>query len=311
VFFVDRRAFRFASVASVVKDSDMRRFGVSTHLFHGERLQREHLIAIAGHGFDAVELFATKSHFNYHEPGAVDALADWLRDSRLEMRSVHAPIVDSLVNDTWGRAYSTASRDEASWQATMVEMRAALEMSRRIPFAHFVLHLGIPDAQNPGPDDNSRSAMIRSIEEIHRMADPLGVRLALEVMGNTLSTVDALLDLIENDLDGLDLGICMDVGHAFLLGDTAEAIEAASGYLMTTHLHDNRRLRDDHLVPFQGAIDWAATMMAFEKIGYDGVFMFEVKSQQDAAITLERTARARQKLEGLVGSWELETGSFS
>jgi L-ribulose-5-phosphate 3-epimerase len=193
----------------------------------------------------------------------------------------------------------------------MQEMKAALDMARRIPFAHFVLHLGIPDAQNPAPDDNNRSAMMRSIEEIHRMADPLGVKLALEVMGNKLSTVEALLHLIESDLEGLDLGICMDVGHAFLLGDTAEAIEAASGYLITTHLHDNRRLGDDHLVPFQGTIDWAATMMAFEKIGYDGVLMFEVKSQQDAAITLERTARARRKLDGLAGSWELETGSFS
>jgi sugar phosphate isomerase/epimerase len=278
----------------------MKRFGVSTHLYHGERLTRDHLIEIASHGFEAVELFATKSHVDYHDPQTIEALAAWLQDSRLEMPSVHAPIVDSLVNDTWGRAYSTATRDNASWQAMMAEMKAALEIARQIPFKCFVLHLGVPTAQNPGPHDNSRDAVIRSIEEIYRLAQPLGVTLALEVMGNKLSTVDALLDLIENDLDGMDLGICMDVGHAFLSGDPAEAIETASGYLITTHIHDNRRQRDEHLVPFQGAIDWAGTIMAFEKIGYDGVLMFEVKNAETPARVLERSAAARKRLEGFL-----------
>ena len=288
----------------------MRRFGISTHLFHGERLQPGHLAAIAGSGFEAMELFATKTHFDYHDPAAVRTLAGWLRDAGLEMPSVHAPIVQSLVNDAWGRAYSTATRDSAAWQDMIAEMRAALDIARQIPFSHFVLHLGVPNAQNPDANDNSRDAAIRSIEEIHRMAEPLGVTLALEVMGNALSTPDALVELIENDLDGMKLGICMDVGHAFLLGDTTEAIEAAGGYLTTTHLHDNARHRDDHLVPFQGAIDWPATVMAFEKIGYDGVFMFEVKNQQSTAATLERTVRARQRLESLAGNWELEAGSW-
>jgi sugar phosphate isomerase/epimerase len=289
----------------------MRRFGVSTHLFHGERLDREHLAAIAGHGFETVELFATRSHFDYHDPRAIETLAGWLAESRLEMASMHAPIVDSLVNDKWGRAYSTATRDAGARQATMGEMRAAVEVARTIPFSRFVVHLGVPSAQNPGPQDNSRDAAIRSIEEIHRMAEPLGVKLALEVMGNQISTVEALIDLIENDLDGMDLSICMDVGHAFLLGDVTDAIEAASGYLVTTHLHDNRRQQDEHLLPFDGAIDWAATMMAFEKIGYDGVLMFEAKNTSTAAAVLERAVRARRRLESLAGSWELEAGSSS
>jgi sugar phosphate isomerase/epimerase len=294
----------------VVKDSFMRRFGISTHLYHGERLTRDHLFEIASYGFQAVEVFATKSHFDYHDVPAIEGLAAWLRDSKLEMPSVHAPIVDSLVNDTWGRVYSTATRDSASWEAMMAEMRAALEIARHIPFQCFVLHLGVPAAQNPDPQDNNRDAVIRSIEHIYHLAQPLGVKLALEVMGNKLSTVDALVDLIENDLDGMDLGICMDVGHAFLLGDTADAIEMASGYVITTHLHDNRRQRDDHLVPFQGAIDWAGTVMAFEKIGYDGVLMFEVKNAETPARVLERSAAARKKLEDLARSSELEAGSF-
>ena len=41
-----------------------RNFGVSTHLYHGQRLSRDHLLEIAAHGFEAVEVFATRTHFN-------------------------------------------------------------------------------------------------------------------------------------------------------------------------------------------------------------------------------------------------------
>ena len=49
-------------------------FGLSTHVFHGERLTRRHLEAIAQHGFDAVELFATQTHFDYHDSTHIDEL---------------------------------------------------------------------------------------------------------------------------------------------------------------------------------------------------------------------------------------------
>jgi sugar phosphate isomerase/epimerase len=289
----------------------MKQFGVSTHLYHGERLQREHVIEIAAHGFETVEVFATRSHFDYHDASAIQSLAEWLQDAQLQLHSVHAPIVDSLVNDKWGRAYSTATRDSAARQAMMHEMEAALEIARHIPFSYFVVHLGIPNARRPGPDDNSRQAALRTIEDVYRLVEPLGVKLALEVMDNNLSTTPVLVDMLENDLDGLDLGICMDVGHAHMLGDTAEAVEIASEYLITTHVHDNRRQKDDHLVPFEGSINWGATIMELEKIGYDGVLMYEVRNTASARQVLERCVRARKKLEALGVSWDLEAGSFS
>jgi len=289
----------------------MNKFGVSTHLYHGEKLERAHLVEIAAHGFETVELFATRSHCDYHNPNAIDAVGEWLRESALELHSVHAPIVDSLVNDKWGRAYSTATREADERQAMMREMGAALAIAHQIPFHFFVVHLGIPLAQHPGPNDNSRDAALRTIEDLHRIAAPLGVTLALEVMDNKLSTAPAIVDMLDQDLDGLDIGLCMDVGHAHMLGDAAEAIEIASEYLITTHIHDNRRQKDDHLVPFEGTVNWAAAIMELEKIGYDGVLMYEVRNSDTAAQVLDRSVGARKRLESLSGTWEMEAGSFS
>jgi sugar phosphate isomerase/epimerase len=286
----------------------MKRFGVSTHLYHEERLQKAHLLEIAAHGFDSVELFATRSHFDYRDPSSVTSLSGWLTEANLRLHSMHAPITDVFANGRIQRPFSTATRDREARQFTLDEIAAAVNVAKSLPFKFLVVHLGVPVGLNPAPNDNDLDAAIRSIEEIHRLTEPLGINVALEVMGNDLSTAPRLVDLLERSFDATDLGICMDVGHAHLLGDVAEAIDTASEYLITTHIHDNRRQNDDHLVPFQGNIDWAAAIMALEKIGYDGVLMYEVRNAQSPGDVLAKAATARKRLEDLMvdvsaGSW--------
>jgi sugar phosphate isomerase/epimerase len=278
----------------------MKRFGVSTHLYHEERLQKAHLLEIAANGFEAVEVFATRSHFDYHDADAIRALRDWLAEARLDLHSVHAPITDVFANGRAQRTFSTAARDADARRATMREMTAALDIARIVPFRFFVVHLGVPAAQQPPPDDNHREAAIRSVAEIQSAAEAVGVKVALEVMDNNLSTPPHLVDFIDRGFDDADIGICMDVGHAHMLGEVADAIETASEYLVTTHIHDNRRRSDDHLVPFQGSIDWASAIMALEKIGYDGVLMYEMRAAESPVGVLERAVAARTRLEAMM-----------
>ena len=273
------------------------RFGVSTHLFHQSRLTREHLVHIAAHGFETVEVFATRPHFDYHDDQAIQRLGEWLADTRLELHSIHAPIVDGMMNGRWVGSYSNASGDEKRRAAAIAETRAALDLARRLPYRFLVTHLGMPAAEQVPANDNQRDAARRSIEEIAAMAAQVGVQVALEVIPNDLSGAAELVRLIEEDLDGLDAGICLDYGHAHLMGDLGDAIETISGHLLTTHVHDNGGRRDDHLVPFAGAIDWDAAMMETQKIGYDGVLMLEVSDTGNFLDVLKRSAAARERLE--------------
>ena len=90
-----------------------RRFGLSTHLFHDHRLTRDHLALVARHGFDAVEVFATRTHFDYRDDDAVAKLGVWLQETHLELHSVHAPIAEAVRRGEMVVPYSTASGDEA------------------------------------------------------------------------------------------------------------------------------------------------------------------------------------------------------
>jgi sugar phosphate isomerase/epimerase len=276
-----------------------RHFGISTHLFHEARLGRDHLAQVAAHGFEAIELFATRSHFDYKSDAAVDQLAAWLAETNLQLHSVHAPIVEALHQGAWVGSFSNASGDEARRKAAVAEAAAALRIARRVPYRYLVVHLGMPVLEKIPPGDNQPAAARRSVEEIVAAAAEVSVTVALEVIPNPLSTPAALVRLVEEDLDGLGVATCLDYGHARLMGDLADAIETLSGHFLTTHVHDNRGKLDEHLVPFDGNIDWSGAIMETQKVGYEGMLLFEVADTGNPLDVLKRTARARGRLEQL------------
>ncbi len=277
-------------------------FGISTHLYHGARLDRDHLIEIAAHGFETVEIFATRTHFDYHDDRALAEIEGHLADAQLRAHSIHAPITDGLRNGEWGAAYSIATSDDRARRVAVEETAAAIRAAHRLGARFVVLHLGVPETLQSDSRDNRVDAAIRSVEELHAVAEPLEVRLALEVIPNQIADASDLVDLLEGRLDLSGLGICLDTGHALLLGDVTDAVETASGHLVTTHLHDNDGKTDDHLLPFDGAIDWPAVLMAFRKVGYDGVWMFELAALDSPRRVLEQAQHVRRRMEALLSA---------
>ncbi len=272
------------------------RFGISTHLYHDRRLAREHLTQIASYGFDTIELFATRSHFDYHDESAIAQLAAWLSETGLTLASVHAPIAESLTNGQWNGALSNAVSDNLKRQKAVREAGAALQIAKRIPFGILAVHLGTPGSYSQ-PGDNHRASAFRSADEICELAEPFGIRVALEVIPNDLSSAASLVAMIEQDLNADQIGICLDFGHAHLMGDVADTIETAAEHVVTTHVHDNRRRSDDHLVPYLGSINWDMALMTMQKIGYEGTYLMELSNTSAPETVLDEARRARQRFE--------------
>jgi sugar phosphate isomerase/epimerase len=266
-----------------------RQFAVSTYLYRYRRLLRDHLLEIAAHGFTAVELFASRSHIDYHNASVVADVQQWLAEARLELSSVHAPVSET----------SLASAVAREREMAVADTERALHIARRIPFQTLIVHLGRPRADNVRGGTN-RDAARRSIEALAKAADPLGVRVAVEVIPNDLSRASSLAQLLDEDIEQANAGICLDAGHARLEGDVADAIETVSGHLMAIDLHDNRGRSDDHMVPFDGAIDWPSALTTVQKVGYDGALTFELSARGPTKDTLARARQARTRMEGLL-----------
>ena len=290
-----------------------RQFGVSTHLYHGQRLSRDHLLEIAAHGFETIEVCATRTHFDYHNPAAVADLQQWMAEAGLTLHGIHAPVMHAYEGGRWIGPLSLASSDADARAEAVAETQQALHIARRIPVKVLATHLGLPRPatqragaalrQSSGQAPDGRAAARRSIEEVQRVAEPLGVQIAVEVIPNELSRAGSLVHFVEDDVEGLDgrpVGICLDFGHAHMDGDLVDAIETVSEHFITVHVHDNRGRADDHLVPFEGTIDWPAALTAIQKVGYDGPLMFEMAPQGSAKDTLARAQKARLKMEKML-----------
>ena len=242
-----------------------------------------------------MELVATRSHFDYHSPAAVGDLHQWIAEAGLELSSVHAPVAERLTGGRWEGPLTLASPDRDVRDRALAEVERALHIARRIPFRVLVLHLGLLR-----PAENSRDAARRSIDALHDLADPLGVTLALEVIANELSRPGSLTHFVEEALERPGVGICLDFGHAHLESELVDDIETVSEHLVAIDLHDNQGRNDDHLVPFEGSIDWPGPLTAVQKVGYDGTWLFETAGRGPAKETLRRLRSARERMERLL-----------
>jgi sugar phosphate isomerase/epimerase len=193
-------------------------------------------------------------------------------------------------------AYSNASGDAVRRIDTVTETMALLNVSLTLPYEFLVVHLGQPDDEC-APGDNRPELARRSLEQIAARANEVGVQVAVEIIPNALSSAPALVNLIEKELEGLDVGVCLDYGHAHLMSEISDTVETLSGHVVTTHVHDNRGTRDEHLVPFAGTIDWDSAMMSTQKVGYDGVFILEISNTGNALNVLRRSEVACKELE--------------
>jgi sugar phosphate isomerase/epimerase len=272
-------------------------FGVSTLLYRRKALGREQLQAIAARGFRTIELYAERTHFDYHSEAAVGSLHSWLAEAGLTLDAVHAPVAEAGGAGRPEVPLSLASPDAALRERAVSEAEQALYVARRIPIRVLVVHAGLPRALAPGQGDNRRDAVRRSLEALRERAAPLGVQVAVEVIDNELSRPGSLVHLLERDLGAAGLGVCLDLGHAHLAGDVVDAIESVSEHLVAVDVHDNRGRVDEHALPFDGTIDWPTALATVQKVGYDGPLMFELAPRGPAGDVLARGERVRKRME--------------
>ena len=269
---------------------------VSTYLFVKERLHPGILDGLARSGVQAVEIFAARQHVDYANRRAhVKEIAEWFRGSGIPLNSVHSPL---YADYEWGRAgappVNLASTDRAARIEAMDEIKRALEIAEQIPFRFLIQHLGTP---NESFSEKKFEAAMTSIEHLRAFAKPLGVRILLENIPNELSAPDKLVEMIQSaHFD--DVGVCFDVGHAHMMGSVREGFEILRSHICSTHIHDNDKIKDSHLWPGQGTIDWKETVELLRSAPQKPPLLLELE-ENEKVNPLEKLSETFDKLEGL------------
>jgi len=263
--------------------------GLSTHLFAREKLSLERLKEVQASGFDTLEIFALKPHFDYQDRKLAADLAIWLRDQNGFLQSLHTPFCLDYQDSASRGWLSIADPERLLREKAVDEIRRSMEFAERVPCPFAVVHMG-----GPGDRFSHRhlDAIYYSLEILLPFAEARGVTLALENIPNELSTVERVKHFLQ-DAQLRNVGICFDAGHSHLRGEPHAEIREGEGRIVTTHLHDNHGKRDEHLLPFDGDIDWARVLEAFDAIQYSGSLIMELKALNRPPESVMRLARER------------------
>ncbi|HTG58999.1 MAG TPA: sugar phosphate isomerase/epimerase family protein [Terriglobia bacterium] len=268
-------------------------FALSTYLFVKERLNSHILDQILDAGIHQIEIFAARQHLNYCDPDHVRDVAQWFSDHGVAVHSVHGPLFPGLEGSRAGDIpISIAYLEKRLRIASMDEVKRALEIAERLPFRYLVLHLGLDGEEY---DLRKFDAAFSSLEHLKIFAKDRGVQVLLENIPNQLGTPQRLLQFV--DYTRLDLKICFDTGHAHIMPGVQSAFATLKDRIASTHIHDNAGEKDDHLMPYDGGIDWDKTIRDFRTV--DGQFpvLFELSDHGPEKTGLARLREVMEKLE--------------
>jgi len=231
---------------------------LSTYLFVSRKLTPEHLEQIAGAGFQGVEIFCTRSHFEYSMKPEVRAMADALEAHHLQLVSMHAPTSRDLsAMRESGTPLSICEVERVRRVEAMDELKRVIDVADDLPYSRLILHMG---GSRETADPRKRDAAFSTLEHLILHAHHAGVAICVENTNSEMGDPAYLRAFVdETRLAGLRFNF--DIGHAHL-ADFPEEERLEKSFLplrelvSSVHLHDNHGEKDEHLPPYDGNIDW-------------------------------------------------------
>lgn len=246
---------------------------LSTHLFLQHRLHPGLLELAARSGAQAVEIFAARQHFDYTSREEVSELADWFKSNELKPFSMHAPLFpDREMGRAGAPGVNVIHAEKSRRIEAMDEIKRALEVAERLPLRNMVIHLG---EQLDGWSPLTMEYSLTALEHLGAFARPLGVRLLVENLLNEATTPEHLRMILEaGHLD--QVGVCLDLGHAHITVGVREAIASLGKRIVSVHVHDNHGVRDEHLWPGEGTIDWPDAAEGLQQLAEPPAAVLEI-----------------------------------
>jgi sugar phosphate isomerase/epimerase len=257
---------------------------LSTYLFVNRKLTAALVGEVARAEVSAIELFCSRGHFDYRSPEDARELASWLAGNNLTLHSIHSPTTrDFNTQHESGTPLSISDPERMRRQEAVDEIKRALDVVEYIPFRYCVQHAARP---RDIPDQRRWDATFSSLELLSLFARQRGITLALENTPGEMASPANLKNFLEQTRL-TNVKLCFDTGHAHLEGGVVAGLEAIRDLVVTTHVHDNRGERDDHLLPYEGTIDWNAALAALPN---DVPFVLELKEPAAAAGSVDLQA---------------------
>lgn len=240
-------------------------FGISSMIADNKDVY--YAIEIVGKSnFKWIELRCNSHHFKYEETSEIKKVNKQLKKEQIKAIALHPPgWVDLSTEEEWMRMKSVR------------EVEKTILVANRLKTQRVIVH--------PGSKNGILKQAQQSLDEIKEFADEWKVEPILE---NTIPPYfGSEPENLKSLLNEFDLNICIDTSHAASSGDRiGEFLNKLSGRIKHFHISDSyMQGGDDHLLPFEGKIDWSPLKEFLNE--FDGYIIFELPPQKNLNETLK------------------------
>lgn len=117
---------------------------------------------------------------------------------------------------------------------------------------------------------------LKRLKEITDYAKSFNIKVAFE---NT--KIKGYLDYVIANIDSDNVGICFDSGHYHVHFNDDLDFTKFKNRILAVHLHDNDKSDDQHLMPFDGTLNWEDTIKKLKESNYTGPITMELCYRYD------------------------------
>jgi sugar phosphate isomerase/epimerase len=191
--------------------------------------------------------------------GPKEKKPDIIRENGLKLENVHFPFAG--INSIW--------ENSLEGHELFQKFISYIDDCNTYEIPTAIMH--VTSGNNPPPFNQLGLDRFKRIIE---QAENKGVFIALENLRKP-----EYLEFIFNNIDSNNLKFCYDSGHQNCFTPDIDYLAKYGDKLIALHLHDNDGSSDQHLLPFNGSINWKNIMEKLRKINYKGSLALEVDTQ--------------------------------
>lgn len=225
-------------------------------------------------GFDSIDLDLniyfgnSEVQFKHYLDHIFDAY-ELVKKSGLILNAIHLP---------YGYNMDFSEPNEENRTRNVLYCKKVMDLTKDFSNKYYVFH-GSCEPISDEEREARKKSLHKSLKELLKFTDKT---LCLENLPRTcLANVSTeILDFVDNNPG---LCICLDMNHS-LKEKTEDVIMMLGSRIKTLHVSDYDLIDEKHWMPKKGKNDWNKIIGNLEKIGYSGVFNYEVKGEELADI---------------------------
>jgi sugar phosphate isomerase/epimerase len=225
---------------------------------------------LAHHGLNVVSIGMHRDHCPVYEENGMESFQSLLDQNQVQVHSVHIPSMPGL---------GLASSDFEEKMVSLEIVKKGITDAGELRAQYVILHATTMEYDEQ--DYEHRYPIIQdSLAKLLDYAGTQNVKIAVENLFK--SGRNRIVKQLMNDFDSEHLGICFDTSHANLTNDPFELLRDYGDRLLTTHISDNRGEHDDHLLPYEGEIDWVEVVRHLKSANPVNPLLFEPETTNSA-----------------------------